>query len=67
MDIAQSIIKQFELLPDVSFDNVNIRGNYAGCLVRLVGHDFMDFRRNDENQGGSDGCVNFLDPDNLGL
>ena len=48
-------------------DNSNVRGNYAGCLVRLVGHDFMDYRTNSSNVGGSDGCLNFQDGDNLGL
>ena len=47
--------------------NSNTRGNYAGCLVRLVGHDFMDYRINSVNKGGSDGCLNFKDEDNLGL
>jgi len=43
----------------------------AGCWVRLAGHDFMDFRRgpegNADSTGGSDGCINFSDPDNKGL
>ena len=53
------------------------RTKYAACLLRLEGHDLMDFRR-DKNKkggfivdgpgtGGSDGCVNFLDADNTGL
>jgi len=33
----------------------------------MVGHDFMDFRLNATNKGGADGCLNFNDPDNLGL
>ena len=33
-------------------------------MLRLAGHDFMDF---DNSVGGSDGCVNFEDPDNMGL
>jgi len=33
----------------------------------MAGHDFMDFRVGEENQGGSDGCVSFEDPDNKGL
>ena len=49
--------------------------DFAGCIVRLAGHDFMDFRYKQENgvgknvpsSGGSDGCVNFADPDNAGL
>jgi hypothetical protein len=50
---------------------------FAGCLLRLEGHDLMDFRRVEskgkvrrgaaKKEGGSDGCVNFKDPDNKGL
>jgi len=42
------------------------RGDLAGCLVRLVGHDIMDFNP-DLNTGGADGCIDFADPDNIGL
>lgn len=35
------------------------RGDLAGCLVRLTGHDIMD--------GSADGCVDFTDMDNNGL
>jgi hypothetical protein len=35
--------------------------------VRLVGHDFMDFRKDQESRGGADGCLDFSDPDNIGL
>lgn len=57
--------------------------DFAGCLVRLAGHDLMDFRREArvnrrrgrsfvrpgaaKAEGGSDGCVNFEDEDNKGL
>ena len=53
---------------------------FAGCLVRLEGHDLMDFRREVKKNrrgrirpdgkkiaGGSDGCVNFTEGDNMGL
>jgi len=42
---------------------------YAACIVRLAGHDFMDYRVDAAGvaTGGSDGCVNFNDPDNAGL
>jgi len=45
------------------------RGDFAGCLVRLVGHDFMDYNegRSGTGRGGSDGCIDFQDPDNMGL
>ena len=40
----------------------------AGCIVRVAGHDFMDFRySSDSSTGGSDGCINFNDEDNAGL
>lgn len=51
--------------------------DYAACLLRLEGHDLMDFRRDFRTEskkrnipklsGGSDGCVNFEDSDNKGL
>ena len=55
------------------------KGTYAACLLRLEGHDLMDFRRERTKMdpskikrggggtGGSDGCVNFKDSDNAGL
>jgi hypothetical protein len=40
----------------------------AACIIRLSGHDLMDFRNySGVVTGGSDGCVNFNDPDNAGL
>ena len=42
--------------------------NLAACILRLAGHDFMDFRNNDGvTSGGADGCINFNDADNMGL
>merc|ERR1719454_2077438 len=65
-NIAQTVIDQYEALPEGYSDNTNTRGSYAGCLVRLVGHDIMDFNR-DKNVGGADGCIDLQDGDNLGL
>lgn len=39
----------------------------AGCLLRYAGHDLMDFRKDDENKGGLDGCLDFSTADNAGL
>jgi len=56
--------------------NVNDRASFAGCIVRLAGHDFMDFRLERDKSGnivkgkstgGSDGCMSFEDGDNKGL
>jgi len=42
--------------------------NLAACIIRLSGHDIMDFRNySGVATGGADGCINFLDPDNAGL
>jgi hypothetical protein len=40
------------------------QADWAGCVLRLAAHDFMDFKG---GVGGSDGCVDFSDPDNYGL
>lgn len=40
------------------------RADWAGCVLRLAGHDFMDFK---DGEGGSDGCIDLKDPDNNGL
>ena len=65
---------------DIKSDEVK----FAACMLRLEGHDLMDFRREFKRgrnknswkakgnggkklSGGSDGCVNFEDPDNAGL
>lgn len=43
--------------------------NFAGCLVRFAGHDFLDFRFHEDGtmSGGSDGCIKLDEPDNAGL
>jgi len=45
-------------------NNHCVLADFAGCVLRAAGHDFMDFRN---NAGGSDGCLRFDDPDNKGL
>jgi hypothetical protein len=41
---------------------------YAACLLRLEGHDLMDYRKFGKvESGGSDGCIDFEDGDNAGL
>lgn len=69
-EIANKIIEQMHASGDHT--------NYAACLLRLAGHDLMDFRKKGNRwgktgpnspklSGGSDGCVNFEDSDNKGL
>lgn len=59
--ISQEVFTQMDTKTD--------QGAYAACLLRLAGHDFMDFRiaADGTTSGGSDGCINFSDDDNLGL
>lgn len=71
-DVAESVNELYELAED--------KTAFAGCLVRLAGHDMMDFRYDFKTKkdgtfsksaikqdGGSDGCINFNDKDNKGL
>ena len=73
--VVKQIVAIMDALPDQKAQTA-----FAGCLVRLEGHDLMDFRReNKKNRrgrvraggkkisGGSDGCVNFTEADNKGL
>lgn len=64
------MISVFEALPTMTATSTtNPRADMAACLVRVAGHDFMDFRYNSDNTttGGMDGCINFADPENAGL
>ena len=65
--IQKKVIDKYESINSKVGDNDNPRAGFAACLIRLAGHDFMDFRHDEAQQGGSDGCVNFDDPDNKGL
>jgi len=38
--------------------------DWAGCVLRMCGHDFMDFH---DGKGGADGCTDMNEPDNAGL
>jgi len=40
------------------------QADWAGCVLRVAGHDLMDYAN---GEGGSDGCMDLSDPDNMGL
>ena len=66
--IVTAVIAKYEAVSDVVADNNNPRAKFAGCIVRTVGHDFMDYRVTDGvASGGADGCMAFADADNTGL
>lgn len=65
--VAHEVVKAYEAIEDVVKDNENRRGRFVACLLRTGGHDFMDFKHDEEEMGGSDGCINLNDPDNKGI
>jgi len=42
------------------------QADITGCVLRMAGHDFMDYDRV-TNRGGSDGCLDMSHVDNTGL
>merc|ERR1719265_404260 len=40
------------------------QADWAGCVLRMAGHDFMDFHN---GVGGADACTDMNDADNAGL
>jgi len=65
-EIRNRVITHFHSLGTDCTEESCPRGDFAGCLVRLVGHDIMDFDPTMKT-GGADGCINFEDADNNGL
>merc|ERR1719482_870151 len=44
------------------------QSHWAGCVLRLAAHDFMDYTGEPQlSSGGADGCLALIDPDNAGL
>jgi hypothetical protein len=58
-----TIMHEYNTSSPCTNDNCTL-ADFAGCTLRAAGHDFMDFRN---DAGGSDGCLRFDDPDNMGL
>ena len=65
-NIVSSINDIYEATDATVEANNNPRAELAGCILRMAGHDFMDYRT-DTGLGGSDGCINFHDEDNTGI
>jgi len=42
------------------------KADVTGCVLRLAGHDFMDYDPRN-GRGGADGCLDMSHPDNAGL
>ena len=61
MDLAAELHRM------VYFTGDRMKATMQGCLLRFAGHDLMDFRVNEQEKGGSDGCIDLTDPGNNGL
>jgi len=48
-DVVTSVLKQYEVFVGTKQPSnvVSDEARMAGCLVRMAGHDLMDFRRNE--------------------
>ena len=62
--IVAAVRGQLESLDNTCTASVCPQADWAGCVLRMAGHDFMDFAN---GQGGSDACTDMADPDNAGL
>ena len=54
----------YQSLPSTCTASECPQADWAGCVLRMAGHDFMDYK---DGQGGADGCVDLTDADNSGL
>jgi len=59
-----SVLRLYNKLPAICTAVSCPRSDWAGCILRLAAHDFMDYGAID---GGSDGCLYLPDGDNAGL
>jgi len=63
-EIVAAVRNHLESLPSTCTASDCPQADWAGCVLRMAGHDFMDFAN---GQGGSDACTDMTDPDNAGL
>ncbi|CAE7193579.1 APX5 [Symbiodinium sp. KB8] len=63
-ELLAAVRGHLESLPETCTASNCPQADWAGCVLRMAGHDFMDFAN---GQGGSDACTDMSDPDNGGL
>lgn len=64
--IATSITNILDSLSDECTASTCEKADWAGCVLRMAGHDFMDFDPS-TGKGGADGCTDMNNADNKGL
>jgi len=65
-DIGKEIDKVMNRLGDACTAESCKQADWGGCVLRMAGHDFMDYDP-DKDFGGSDACTDMNNPDNRGL
>lgn len=63
-EVVKSVADVLNSLPSTCSGNFCPQADWAGCILRMTGHDFMDFK---DGVGGADGCTDMTEPDNAGL
>jgi len=62
--INLEIREMLSKMPSVCNERMCPQAEFAGCLLRMAGHDFMDYY---DGSGGSDACTDMHAADNAGL
>lgn len=62
--VAESVVALLKSLSPTCDTSNCEQADWAGCVLRMAGHDFMDFK---DGKGGSDGCTDMSHADNKGL
>merc|ERR1712151_1813 len=62
--VSTSVTSLLQSLPAQCTADFCPQADWAGCVLRMAGHDFMDFNN---GLGGADACTDMNDADNAGL
>lgn len=64
--VAGSVAALYNSLPGACTGDICPQAEWAGCVLRMAGHDFMDFDST-TGLGGADACTDMDAADNAGL
>jgi len=65
-EVVESVQHLVQSLSSECNEEVCEQADFAGCVLRMAGHDFMDYDPI-TGLGGADACTDMEDPDNAGL
>merc|ERR1719476_79701 len=65
-ELVAEVTSKLDGLSDACNEAECQKADWAGCVLRAAGHDFMDFNKA-TGVGGADACIDFADDDNKGL